>query len=44
MTTYRISEIPLPLGAPEGLLRRLAAGLQGEDLEDMKQILTQFAS
>lgn len=26
------------------LLRRLAAGLQGEDLEDMKQILTQFAS
>ena len=25
MTTYRISEIPLPLGAPEGLLRRLAA-------------------
>lgn len=26
------------------LLRRLAVGLQGEDLEDMKQILTQFAS
>ena len=26
------------------LLRRLAAGLQGEALEDMKQILTQFAS
>lgn len=26
------------------LLRRLAAGLQGEDLEDMKQILVQFAS
>lgn len=26
------------------LLRRLAAGLQGEDLEDMKQILAQFAS
>ena len=26
------------------LLRRLTVGLQGEDLEDMKQILTQFAS
>lgn len=26
------------------LLRRLAAGLQGEDLEDMNQILVQFAS
>lgn len=26
------------------LLRRLAAGLEGEDLEDMKQILTQFVS
>ena len=25
------------------LLRRLAVGLQGEDLEDMKQILAQFA-
>ena len=26
------------------LLRRLAAGLEGEDLEDMKQILKQFVS